>query len=263
MADRNGKRAKSARTITRRLFFSFIVLLFAPLIGSAVVNGSNRVHWSEATHDPTGQAPDPALTKEAVVQVYAARAFGWRGAFGVHTWIALKPAGAADYTRLEVFGWAVRRGGKAVRVGNGGPDNQWYGAHPELLADHRGETAEKMIPRILEAAERYPYPDSYRVWPGPNSNTFTAFVAREVPELRLELSPLAVGKDYLPDGGIVGAAPSGTGYQLSLFGLAGMLLAVDEGVEVHVLGLTLGLDPKDVAIKLPGIGTLSPLGTGR
>ena len=46
-------------------------------------------------------------------------------------------------------------------------------------------------------SQRYPYADSYRVWPGPNSNTFTAFVLREVPELRVDLPPTAIGKDYL------------------------------------------------------------------
>ncbi|NDA85703.1 MAG: DUF3750 domain-containing protein, partial [Burkholderiaceae bacterium] len=33
------------------------------------------------------------------------------------------------------------------------------------------------------AVQSYPYADSYTMWPGPNSNTFTAHVGREVPEL--------------------------------------------------------------------------------
>jgi hypothetical protein len=38
-------------------------------------------------------------------------------------------------------------------------------------------------------------------------------------------------------------APSGTGVQLSLFGLAaGVLVGLEEGLEVNVLGLLLGLD---------------------
>lgn len=43
---------------------------------------------------PPGLAPDPAATPEAVVQVYGARCSGWLGYFGIHTWIAVKPAGA-------------------------------------------------------------------------------------------------------------------------------------------------------------------------
>jgi uncharacterized protein DUF3750 len=54
-----------------------------------------------------------------------------------------------------------------------------------------------------------------------NSNTFTAFVLRKNPELRVDLPPTAIGKDYL---GIMPVArtPSGTGGQLSIFGLAGV-----------------------------------------
>jgi len=251
--------ATPAWVLTRRLMLAGLVVLIAPLLASAVVHGRNGMHWSDASHDSTGLAPDPNTTSDAVVQAYAARAWGWRGAFGVHTWIAFKPKGVADYTRVEVIGWYARRGGSALVMRNGNPDNEWFGSKPELLIDHRGEAAAALIPKILAAAKAYPYPTDYRVWPGPNSNTFTAFIARQVPELRLELPPLAVGKDYLGGGTIAGVAPSGTGYQLSLFGLAGVLVAVDEGIEINLLGLIFGIDPMDLAIKLPGLGSLSPL----
>ena len=38
-----------------------------------------------------------------------------------------------------------------------------------------------------------------------------------------------------------------------------MLVALEEGMEVNLLGLTLGIDPLDLALKLPGIGRLGPL----
>jgi len=78
----------------------------------------------------------------------------------------------------------------------------------------------------------YPYPTSYRTWPGPNSNTFTAWVGRAVPELRLKLPSTAIGKDFLP-GAIADTTPSGTGVQLSLFGLTGLAVGWDEGIEVN------------------------------
>src|SRR6266850_563366 len=68
------------------------------------------------------------------------------------------------------------------------------------------------------------------------------FVAREVPELRLNLPSTAIGKDYLAGGAPVGLAPSGTGGQVSVFGLLGITTAWDEGLEVNVLGLVFGLD---------------------
>jgi hypothetical protein len=36
----------------------------------------------------------------------------------------------------------------------------------------------------------------------------------------------------------------------------GLTAAVEEGIELNLLGLTLGLDPLDLAIKLPGIGRI-------
>ena len=65
-----------------------------------------------------------------------------------------------------------------------------------------------MIYNIRVAIARYPYPHEYRAWPGPNSNTFTAFIAREVPELGLSLPANAVGKDFPPGGVLVASAPS-------------------------------------------------------
>jgi hypothetical protein len=227
-----------------------------PLVTSAVSNGRSANGWWEARRDPTGLAPDPAAHRGAVVQVYAARTFGWRGAFGVHTWFAIKPRGATDYTRVEVIGWGVGRGRHAVRISKGNPDNYWFDNYPDVLVDIRGARAEPLVAKILDAAKAYPFPQEYRVWPGPNSNTFTAFVARQVPELVLDLPPQAIGKDYLASDRFVSQAPSGTGYQASLFGLLGVLLAWEEGVEINLLGLTIGLDVKDPAIKLPGLGRL-------
>jgi len=39
-----------------------------------------------------------------------------------------------------------------------------------------------------------------------------------------------------------------------LYGLAGVMAAWDEGLEVNVLGLVLGVDVRHPALKLPGIG---------
>lgn len=213
-------------------------------------------NWREARRDSSEQAPDPATTPEAVIQVYAARTVGWKGVLGVHTWIALKRSGAAAYRRYEVVGWGVDRGVPAVRVNRTGPDNHWFGSRPDLLVDVRGEGVDALIDRVEAAVRDYPYPATYRTWPGPNSNTFTAFVGRAVPELRLDLPPTAVGKDFLPGGAPVGLAPSGTGVQLSLVGLAGVLVGWEEGVEVNLLGLTFGLDLNRPALKLPGLGRL-------
>jgi hypothetical protein len=231
---------------------ALLVLLLLLLTGcSALVRDPN---WWQARRDSSEQAPDPATTPEPVIQVYAARTVGWKGVLGVHSWIAVKRAGAPAYTRYEVIGWGVQRGLPAVRVNRTGPDNYWFGSRPDLLADVRGDGVEALIDRVEAAVRSYPYPTTYRTWPGPNSNTFVAHVGRAVPELRLDLPPTAVGKDYLPDGWPVGVTPSGTGVQLSLFGLAGALVGWEEGLELNLLGLTLGVDWNRPALKLPGVG---------
>jgi hypothetical protein len=216
-------------------------------------NAGASSNWRSASREPVGLAPDPASTPEAVVQVYGARAVRWRGYFGVHTWIAAKPSGADAYTIYEVNGWRLRRTGSSVAVSERPPDSRWFGNAPTLIAERRGAGVDALIGRIEDAVRSYPYADSYRVWPGPNSNTFVAHVLRAVPELRADLPATAIGKDYLawPP---AARAPSGTGYQLNLFGVLGALAAVEEGVELNVLGLTFGLDPLDLALELPLAG---------
>ncbi|HEY3068434.1 MAG TPA: DUF3750 domain-containing protein [Methylomirabilota bacterium] len=210
--------------------------------------------WWEARRDSSGLAPDPARTVDAVLQVYAARTVGWRGLLAVHTWIALKRTDAHQYTRYEVIGWGVERGLPALRVNRTGADNWWFGSEPELLLDRRGPDVDALIDRVETAIAAYPYRASYRTWPGPNSNTFVAYVARAVPELRLALPATAIGKDFLAGGALGGSAPSGSGVQFSLLGLAGVVAGWDDGLEVNVLGLTFGIDLKRPAFKLPGVG---------
>ena len=211
--------------------------------------------WRTASREPAGLAPAPATTPEAVLQVYAARAWGWRGYFGVHTWIAVKPAGAPAYTVYEVVGWRLRWNDSAVAIQERAPDARWYGSVPDLLAERRGPAVEALIPRIDEAARAYPYPASYSVWPGPNSNTFTACVARAVPELEIHLPPTAIGKDYLGER-YIATAPSGSGFQVSFYGVAGVIASAVEGIEVNLLGLSFGIDPLNPAVKLPFIGRI-------
>ena len=213
--------------------------------------------WRNASQEPVGLAPDPADTTEAIVQGYAARTVGWRGVFGVHTWFAVKPAAAKAYTVYEIIGWRLRWSESALAVRERVPDARWFGAEPELVAERRGAGVDEFIARIDKAARAYPWAGEYTMWPGPNSNTFTAWVARAVPELEVDLPPTAIGKDY-SGAKLLASAPSGRGVQLSLFGLAGLTASSVEGFEVNLLGLTFGLNPFDPALKLPFVGRLGP-----
>jgi hypothetical protein len=191
--------------VTRILSVMILVVIGVVSGGCVVLQRVGTNYW-ELERGPSGQAPDPGTTREPVIQVYAARTVGWRGLVAVHTWITLKPRDADSYTRYEVIGWGVDRGVPALRVNRGRPDNYWFGARPERLVDLRGDGVDAIITRIESAVAAYSYSSIYRMWPGPNSNTFTACIGRSVPELKLALPWNAIGQDYR-----CGAVASGDG----------------------------------------------------
>jgi hypothetical protein len=75
------------------------------------------------------------------------------------------------------------------------PDAGVGGGQARLAAEWHGEAAGK-IARVLKDVQRYPYCGRYRYWPGPNSNTYVAWVLREA-GVRHRLARRAIGKGYL------------------------------------------------------------------
>jgi len=175
-----------------------------------------------------------------------------KGIFGVHTWIAVRPRNETEYTVYEVVGWRLRWTDTAVVVRNRAP-NHWFGAEGELYAEKRGAGVEALIQRIDKLAREYPYANTYTLWPGPNSNTFVAWIARSVPELEADLPATAIGKDYIGSD-MISTAPSGKGFQFSLRGLLGIAASSVDGVELNVLGLNFGVSGS--GIKLPIVGRI-------
>lgn len=152
--------------------------------------------WRTASRESAGIAPNPLTTSEAVLQVYCATAWGWRGWFAVHTWIAAKHTGEQSYTVYEVIGWRQKRGLPALRIEKDLPDRYWFGKRPRLLKEHRGERVDALITAVDSTARAYPWPNTYTAFPGPNSNTFIAWVAKRVPSLDLQLPFSAIGSGY-------------------------------------------------------------------
>jgi len=236
----------------------FFLLFLAALPVFMVVTGQAQLgrDFRRADRSSAGIAPPAENTPEAVVQVYTARALNWRGIFAVHSWVATKPDNAETYTVHQVIGWRVYRNLPAMVSAPGTPDGRWFGNEPTVIAELRGQAAARAIPKIIEAVANYPYPDEYTVWPGPNSNTFVAYIGKQVPELRMDLPSTAIGKDYPINGSIFDRAPSGTGYQVSMLGVLGVTLAREEGVELNLLGLNFGIDFYKPALKLPFVGRI-------
>ena len=188
--------------------------------------------------------------------VLSSRTGQWKGIFAEHMSIVMKLAGETSWSRFDVVGW-----GMPVRENAYPADAYWYGNTPSVIYELEGEAAERLIPAIKSTIRNYPYSasGSYFIWPGPNSNTFVAWVVRHTDGFAAELSPVAVGKDYLGPGLQIDRAPSDTGYTVSVNGYIGATLAIAEGLEIHVAGSTIGVDPNDFAIKLPAFGKLSLL----
>lgn len=239
-----------------RLLMTVILVLFLlPLATHAAWWGTHNTawNWRSANWSSSGILPPPAADARAVVHVLAGRTGGWKGAFAHHTWIVLKPADAVRYTRYDVVGW-----GRPVRVDNWAPDGRWYSNMPSILVTLKGAEAARAITRIERAVADYPFSNtgSYRVWPGPNSNSFVGHIAREVPELAPGLLPTAIGKDFTPGFVHAGLASSGTGVQVSMKGLIGVTVAWVEGIEFSFLGAVVGIDVRRPALKLPGWGRI-------
>jgi hypothetical protein len=173
----------------KRLIVSLCVL---PLIAACSTGAS----WRDASRESAGIAPDPVDHPEAIIQVYAADAWGWRGWFAVHTWIAAKRSDADRYRIYEVVGWRHQHGRPVVRAYYDKPDRLWFGSQPEVVLDLRGPELDGLIDKVELAVANYPWPTEYRVFPGPNSNTFVAWVGDAVPELGLDLPFSAIGSGY-------------------------------------------------------------------
>lgn len=235
---------------------STLTLVCVSLAGAILYSSLSAPDWRTADRSSAGIAPAPQDEPEALVQVYAARAYKWRGLFAVHSWIATKEANADHYVTYQVMGFNLYRGESPIVIKEEIPDRRWYSAEPELLYTLKGAEAEAAIPQVYAAARSYPYPMNYRAWPGPNSNTFIAHIIRNVPQLRMELPPHAIGKDWLTNGGFVDTSESGTGGQFSAYGLLGATVGKEEGLEVNILGLNFGVDVLRPALKLPLVGRI-------
>lgn len=160
--------------------------------------------------------------------------------------------------------FAVRKRGESAwrvyEVGGSGEETDPFTKHSPYLKPivhkvWRGEEGEEAAacveqvgPEVKAYIERH-----YVFYPGPNSNTFGDVVLRRC-KLSASLPSTAVGKDWR---GLIGAGLTSerTGIQLET-PLIGVKVGLKEGIEIHVIGLSIGVDLWPPAIILP-------LGPGR
>ena len=239
----------------------FVLFYLAPLGVAALRHQFVGVgaDWWQADRGSIGLLPPAATHAPAVVRIFAAPTVRWRGIFAVHTWIVVKPEGADRYTRYDYTAW-----GEPIRVNGFTPDGRWFGRAPEVVFAADGEAAAALIPRMQETVASYQWRHlgDYRVWPGPNSNTFVAAILSSVPEAHAVLPPTAIGKDFPHDGRWLRPTPSRTGFSLTLGGIFVVTLGWVEGIELGVLGAVSGIDIRRPALKLPGLGRIGMPATG-
>ncbi len=213
--------------------------------------------WRDADWSSVGSLPKASAHPDARVLVLSGRTGGWKGVVSLHSWIVIKPANGKNWQRYDVVGW-----GEPLRVNFREPDGRWYGDRPRIIADIKGDQATALIPKIERAIKEYRYvhDGDYRMWPGPNSNTFVAAVLRAIPEIGVTLPPNAVGRDFRSRP-YVGLTDSGTGIEANLWGVLGFKIGWIEGIEFNLIGLVAGIDLRQPGIKLPGFGRIGIYGT--
>jgi Protein of unknown function (DUF3750) len=242
------------RRPVRKVLVAILALFLFPLAVHAALYASKDrpASFRNADWSSVGMLPPASADRDARLLVFTGRTGRWKGIFAVHSWVVFKPANATTWSRYDVVGW-----GQPLRSNGWEPDGRWFGDTPRVLVDVRGAHAEALIPKVKATIADYSYNNfgDYRMWPGPNSNTFVATVLRAVPELEVTLPPNAIGKDFR-GGAYVGLTDSRTGVEASLFGLIGVKLGWVEGVELNFLGLVAGLDLRHPGVKLPGFGRI-------
>lgn len=101
------------------------------------------------------------------------------GAIAVHCWFVVRDD-AGSCSRWEVWQTADAGGTSVGHVHRDlkGPDEGVGGGPPRTVARWQGAPAQRIF-QVLKGIEAYPWCRHYRYWPGPNSNTFAAWVLRE------------------------------------------------------------------------------------
>ncbi|MCB8838814.1 DUF3750 domain-containing protein [Aurantimonas sp. VKM B-3413] len=244
--------------VLKLFFLIFLCVYLLPAIMSGAVwwLADRPLSWHQADWSSAALLPPPQADAEAAFYILAARTGGLKGAVADHSWIVMKSAGESRYERFDVVGW-----GMPVRRNSQPPDGRWYSNEPRIVFARRGSEAAAILPKVRAAIATYPFAmaGGYQIFPGPNSNTFTAFVMREVPEIDVALPPVAVGRDYPVGGRLVSIDPDGRDVRVSFWGYAGIAVGAKTGFELNLLGLVAGIDPARLGIKIPAFGAFSLL----
>ena len=170
----------------------------------------------------------------------------WFTHFADHTWFEVQLD--AERWRVEVLHPTSGVVIESIEAADLGEDVRW-GRAVHVLERFTGVRAERVGRELLERAPSYPFEDDYEAYPGPNSNTFAVWLAREIDGLAFQPYSTAIGQNYTA-GGRLGITPNGTGVELESAWI-GLELGLAEGVRVELAGLALGVGLWPPRVELP------------
>jgi hypothetical protein len=170
----------------------------------------------------------------------------WYTHFADHTWFEVRSD--LGVWRVEVLHPTSGVVIEPISVADLTDDDRW-GRRVQVLRRFTGERAERVGAALLARAPDYPWRDAYNAYPGPNSNTFAVWLAREIDGLEFQPHSTAIGQDFAEDGRL-GLTPNRTGVELENSWL-GLELGLAEGARLQIAGLALGVGLWPPRVELP------------
>lgn len=128
--------------------------------------------------------------------------------FALHVWIVVGKKGKIKRWDCGVIRGKRKQGWGYVHIdildkATTGMNKYPHKAEPRYeskligkLEGGQGSIAEQMIKFIEKRAKEYPFRNEYKIYPGPNSNTFVQWILNHFPNSGLKLPWNAFGKDY-------------------------------------------------------------------
>jgi hypothetical protein len=135
------------------LFLVFAGLFVVPVALSTVFHFKRDriLDWRNADRSSAGLLPPPVPEVGAVVRIFSARTVRWRGIVATHSWVVVKEAGAAKYSRFDYTAW-----GEPIWIDRFVPDGRWFGRARVTSSVAMTATATDRAMAILASISRSP-----------------------------------------------------------------------------------------------------------
>ena len=169
----------------------------------------------------------------------------WVARFAKHTFVDYRADVKSSWRRIEIVNSRSGILHHTIDDKQAHSPQRW-GERVHVLSQSDGSQNPHFVRDIALFAKEYDQ-SVYRVWPGPNSNTFAEKLCRKIKGIDANLHHNAVGKEH---GFYIGKTAGGTGVELQT-PIVGASLGLREGVEVNIIGLSAGVSISPFRVKIP------------